>query len=108
MISILLVQFSHSVVSNSATPWTAACRASLSITNSQSLLKFMSIELETEAQENNRIGNAVINTKIIVKTMILHGTAHGKHELRNELRIEPVGNRKGRQRGVMKEISNSS
>ena len=27
-----------------ATPWTAACRASLSITNSQSLLKFMSIE----------------------------------------------------------------
>ena len=27
-----------------ATPWTAACRASLSITNSQSLLKLMSIE----------------------------------------------------------------
>ena len=27
-----------------ATPWTAACQASLSITNSQSLLKFMSIE----------------------------------------------------------------
>ena len=26
------------------TPWTAACQASLSITNSQSLLKFMSIE----------------------------------------------------------------
>ena len=26
-----------------ATPWTAACQASLSITNSQSLLKFMSI-----------------------------------------------------------------
>ena len=26
-------------------PWTAACQASLSITNSQSLLKFMSIEL---------------------------------------------------------------
>ena len=38
------VQFSHSVVSNSATPWTAACQASLSITNSQSLLKLMSIE----------------------------------------------------------------
>ena len=30
---------------NSATPWTAACQASLSITNSQSLLKLMSIEL---------------------------------------------------------------
>ena len=39
------VQFSCSVVSNSATPWTAACQASLSITNSQSLLKFMSIEV---------------------------------------------------------------
>ena len=35
------VQFSHSVVSNSAIPWTAACPASLSITNSQSLLKLM-------------------------------------------------------------------
>ena len=28
-----------------ATPWTSACQASLSITNSQSLLKLMSIEL---------------------------------------------------------------
>ena len=28
-----------------ATPWTAACQASLSIANSRSLLKFMSIEL---------------------------------------------------------------
>ena len=39
------VQFSCSVVSDSATPWTAACQASLSITNSQSLLRLMSIEL---------------------------------------------------------------
>ena len=38
------VQFSHSVVSHSATPWTAARQASLSITNSQSLLKLRSIE----------------------------------------------------------------
>ena len=38
-------QFSHSVVSDSATPWTTACQASLSITISQSLLKLMSIEL---------------------------------------------------------------
>ena len=36
--------FSHSVVSDSATPWTAPCQASLSITNSQSLPKLMSIE----------------------------------------------------------------
>ena len=31
-------------MSKFATPWTAACQASLSITNSQSLLKLMSIE----------------------------------------------------------------
>ena len=41
---LLSVQFSHSVVSNSVTPWPAARQASLSITNSQSLPKFMSIE----------------------------------------------------------------
>ena len=39
-----MVQFCHLVVSDSATPWTAACQASLSITNSQSLLKLMSTE----------------------------------------------------------------
>ena len=38
------VQFSRSVVSDSATPWIAACQASLSITNSRSSLKCMSIE----------------------------------------------------------------
>ena len=38
------VQFSHSVMSDYATPWTAACQASLSFTTSQSLLKLMSIE----------------------------------------------------------------
>ena len=38
------VQFSHSVVSDSATPQTAARQASLSITNSWSLLKLMSIK----------------------------------------------------------------
>ena len=36
--------FSCSTVSDSATPWTAACQASLSFTISQSLLKLMSIE----------------------------------------------------------------
>ena len=34
---------SYSVTSDSATPWTAGRQASLSITNSQGLLKFMSI-----------------------------------------------------------------
>ena len=38
------VQFSRSVVSDSATPWSAACQASLSITNSWSPPKPMSIE----------------------------------------------------------------
>jgi len=39
------VQFNCSVMSDSLkTPWTVACQASLSITNSQSLLKLMSIE----------------------------------------------------------------
>ena len=39
------VQFSHSVMSDSATQWTAARQASLSITNSRSPPKPMSIEL---------------------------------------------------------------
>ena len=40
------VQFKCSVMSDSLLPpWIAACQASLSITNSQSLLKLMSIEL---------------------------------------------------------------
>ena len=38
------VQYSHSVMSDSVTQWTAACQASLSITNSQCLLKIMPIE----------------------------------------------------------------
>ena len=38
------VLFSCSVVSDFATPWTAACQVSLSITNTWSLLKLMSIE----------------------------------------------------------------
>ena len=38
------VQFSHSVVSDSVTHWTATRPASLSVTNSWSLLKLMSVE----------------------------------------------------------------
>ena len=41
-IKLLSVQFSRFQLF--VTPWTAACQASLSITNSQSLLKLMSIE----------------------------------------------------------------
>ena len=46
-----LVQFNHSVVSNSVTPWTAARQASLSITNSRSLLKLMSIDSVTPSNQ---------------------------------------------------------
>ena len=42
--SFSLVQFSRSVVSDSVTPWTVVRQASLSITNSQSPPKLMSIE----------------------------------------------------------------
>ena len=42
---LLLLLFSCPVMSDSATPWTAACQASLSLTISQSLPKFMSIAL---------------------------------------------------------------
>ena len=38
------VQLIYSVMSDSVTPWTAVHQASLSITNTQSLLKLMSIE----------------------------------------------------------------
>ena len=38
------VQFSRSVVSDSATPWIAACQASMSITNSPNSPKFMCVE----------------------------------------------------------------
>ena len=44
IISFSSVQFSRSVVSDSATTWTATPQASLSITNSWSLLKLMTIE----------------------------------------------------------------
>ena len=42
--NLQLLLFSHSVVSDSATPWTVVRQASLSFTISQSLLKLMSIE----------------------------------------------------------------
>ena len=52
------VQFSCSVMSDSVTPWTAACQASLSVTNSWSLLKLMSIE-------SNRWCHPTISSSVI-------------------------------------------
>ena len=43
LVTIYYFQFSCSVVSDFVTPWTSACQASLSIINSWSLLKLMSI-----------------------------------------------------------------
>ena len=43
-VSFSSIQFSRSVISDSATPWSAARQASLSITNSQSLFKLTSIK----------------------------------------------------------------
>ena len=45
VVIVYSVQSSCSVVSDSVTPWSAACQASLSIANSWSLLKLMSSEL---------------------------------------------------------------
>ena len=42
-----IIQFSHSVMFDSTVSWTAASQASLSMTNSWSLLKFISMELVT-------------------------------------------------------------
>ena len=52
-LSVSSVQFSHSVVSNSATPWTAARQASQPIVNDRSLLKLMS--LASVMPSNHRI-----------------------------------------------------
>ena len=43
-VSVRSFQFSHSAVSDSANPWTAAHQASLSITNSRNLLRLMSVK----------------------------------------------------------------
>ena len=45
VVIVYSVQSSCSVMSDSVTPWSAACQASLSIANSWSLLKLMSSEL---------------------------------------------------------------
>ena len=41
---VIIIVVHHSVMSDSVTPWTAAHQAPLSITNSRSLLKLISIE----------------------------------------------------------------
>ena len=43
-VRVHLVQFSHSLVSDSVTPWAAVCQASLSITNSWNLLELREMD----------------------------------------------------------------
>ena len=54
------VQLSRSVLSDSATPWTVARQASLSITNSRSLPKLMSIELVQTLEDEIMIAAAFV------------------------------------------------
>ena len=44
VLQISSAQFSHFIMSDSATPWTAVCQTSLSITNPLRLVKLMSIK----------------------------------------------------------------
>ena len=55
--------FSRYVMSDSATPWTAARQASLSLTSSQNLLRFMFIESVTLEISNQILGQ--LSLKII-------------------------------------------
>ena len=57
------VQFSRSLVSDSVIPWTAARQASLSITNSRSLPKLMSIE--SVMPSNHLMHHPFILSKVI-------------------------------------------
>ena len=60
-----VIQFSLSVMSNSVTPWTAALQASLSITNSRSLLKLMSIQGGDAIQPSHPLSSLLLPPSII-------------------------------------------
>ena len=55
--SVQSVQLSHSVVSDSSTPWIAAHQASLSITNSQSSLRLTSIGVSDAIQPSHPLSS---------------------------------------------------
>ena len=68
------VQFSLSVVSDSATPWTSASQASLSIISSRSLLKLMSVESVMPS-------NYLILCRLLLPPSIFPGTRVFSNEL---------------------------
>ena len=61
---LILLLFSHSAMSDSATPWMAAQQASLSFNISRSLLKLMSIEPAMPANRLNLIPASCFSLKI--------------------------------------------
>ena len=61
------VQVSRSVMFDSATPWTAARQTSLSITNSWSLLKLMSIKLVMPSND------LILCCPLLLLPSVLHG-----------------------------------
>ena len=81
------VQFSGSVVSDSAAPWTAALQTSLSITNSWGLLKLMSIELVMQCNHllglkpSQNPGNC-FQDQMKLKFLMSH---HRKNSVRDEV-----------------------
>ena len=64
------VQLSLSCVRLFVTPWTAACQASLSIANSQSLLKLMSIEA---VMPSNHLSTSVIPFSSCLQSLLTQG-----------------------------------
>ena len=62
---------SLSRVQLSATPWTAACQASLSITNSRSLLKLMTIELVMPPNHLTLCGPLLLLPSIFSSTRVI-------------------------------------
>ena len=77
------VQFSHSVVSDSfTTPWTAALQASLSITNSQSLPKLMSIESVMPSNHLILCGSLLLLPSVFNNGILL---SHKKKERNNAI-----------------------
>ena len=68
------VQVSRSVMFDSATPWTAARQTSLSITNSWSLLKLMSIKLVMPSND------LILGCPLLLLPSVLHGIRVSSNE----------------------------
>ena len=85
------VQFSCSVVSDSVTPWTAAGLASLSIANSQSLLKLMSIKSVTPASHLILYGPLLLLSSIFASVKVFPMSQFWKSK--SDLNVQPAEER---------------